>query len=267
MAEEKTALAVGAHPDDVEFMMAGTLSLLKDAGYEPHILTAANGSCGTAEYTAEEIIHIRRGEATNAAAAMGATYHPGLVNDIEIYYEDALLRRVTAIVREVKPKIVLAPSPNDYMEDHQNSSRLIVSACFCRGMRNFVSDPPLDPIGNDVFLYHANPYGNRDGMRNRVVPELFVDVSERIDLKGQMLRCHESQKNWLDVSQGMDSYITTMQGICKDIAGMCPTGAMEYAEGFRRHLHLGLSAQDEDRLSDVLGDRVAVNEDYVTGLG
>jgi len=260
MAEKKTALAVGAHPDDVEFMMAGTLALLKEAGYEPHILTVANGSCGTAEHTAEDIIRIRRAEAASAAETLGATYHPGLVNDIEIYYEDALLRKVTAVVREVKPEIVLAPSPNDYMEDHQNSSRLIVSACFCRGMRNFVSDPPRDPIADDVFLYHANPYGNRDGMRNRVVPELFVDVSDKIELKAQMLRCHESQKRWLDVSQGMDSYITTMQEICRDIAAMCAGRAMEYAEGFRRHLHLGMSAQDEDRLANVLRERVVFNE-------
>jgi len=50
MAEKRVALAVGAHPDDVEFMMAGTLSLLAKAGFEPHILTVANGSCGTAEH-------------------------------------------------------------------------------------------------------------------------------------------------------------------------------------------------------------------------
>ncbi|HID21883.1 MAG TPA: hypothetical protein EYP14_05715 [Planctomycetaceae bacterium] len=111
-----------------------------------------------------------------------------------------------------------------------------------------------------MFLYHANPYGNRDGMRNRVVPELFVDVSDKIELKAQMLRCHESQKRWLDVSQGMDSYITTMQEICRDIAAMCSLRPMEYAEGFRRHLHLGMSAQDEDRLADVLRERVVLNE-------
>ena len=98
----KAALAVGAHPDDVEFMSAGTLALLKDAGYEPHILTVGNGSCGTAEHTADEIIEIRRGEAQAAAALMGAVYHPGLANDIEIYYEDPLPHRVTASVREVQ---------------------------------------------------------------------------------------------------------------------------------------------------------------------
>ncbi len=264
---QKTALAVGAHPDDVEFMSAGTLALLKDAGYEPHILTVANGSCGTAEYTAEEIIRIRRGEATAAAEVMGGVYHPGLVNDIEIFYDEPTLRKVTAIVREVKPTIVLAPSPNDYMEDHTNSSRLIVSACFCRGMMNWASDPPLAPYGDDVFVYHANPYGNRDGMRQLVAPELIVDVSDKIGLKGDMLREHKSQKNWLDVSQGQDSYIHTMESICEQVASMATGAGFKYAEGFRRHLHLGMSAEDGDPLSEILGERVWKSEDYVNALG
>ena len=264
---QKTALAVGAHPDDVEFMSAGTLALLKDAGYEPHILTVGNGSCGTAEYTAEEIIRIRRGEADAAAKVMGGIYHPGLVNDIEIFYDEATLRKVTAIVREVKPTIVLAPSPNDYMEDHTNSSRLIVSACFCRGMRNWISDPPLDPYGDDCFVYHANPYGNRDGMRNLVRPELIVDVSDKIQLKGDMLRRHKSQKNWLDVSQGQDSYIHTMEQICMQVAQMAGAAGFQYAEGFRRHLYLGMSAADGDPLSEILGDRVVVKEEYLKSLG
>ena len=126
----RTVLAVGAHPDDVEFMMAGTVILLKEAGYEPHIFTVGNGSCGTAEYSREEIIQMRGEEAATAAGVTGATYHPGLVDDIKIYYEESLLARVSAVVREVNPEIILAPSPEDYMEDHQNTCRLIVTAAF-----------------------------------------------------------------------------------------------------------------------------------------
>ena len=46
---KKTAFAVGAHPDDIEFMMAGTLMALKLKGYEIHYMHAANGSCGAME--------------------------------------------------------------------------------------------------------------------------------------------------------------------------------------------------------------------------
>jgi LmbE family N-acetylglucosaminyl deacetylase len=257
MSDRKVALAVGAHPDDVEFMMAGTLALLADAGYQCHIHTVANGNCGTATYSHEEIIRLRRQEAHNAAAVMGATYHSGFVNDIEILYQDALLRKVTALVREVQPEIVLVPSPNDYMEDHQNASRLMVSACFCREMRNWISDPPLPPTRQDVYLYHANPYGNRDGMRNLVVPSMYVDIGEKVAVKENMLRCHATQKEWLDVSQGMDSYLQAMRDLCAEIGRMAPQH-VPYAEGFRQHMHLGFSAQDANKLLEVLGERVQV---------
>lgn len=255
MAQSKVALAVGAHPDDVEFTMAGTLALLADAGYECHIHTVANGNCGTATHSHEEIIRLRGAEAEAAAKVMGAIYHPGFVNDIEIFYEEALLRKVTGVVREVQPQIVLTHSPSDYMEDHQNTCRLVVTACFCRGMRNWISIPPLPPTSQDVYLYHANPHSNRDPLRNLIVPTLFVDITDKIELKEEMLRCHVTQKEWLDVSQGMDSYLAAMRDLCAEIGAMAPR-IVPYAEGFRQHLHVGMSAEDGDPLAEALGQKV-----------
>ncbi len=255
MAERKTALAVGAHPDDVEFMMAGTLSLLAKAGYEPHILTVANGSCGTAQYTEAEIIRIRRKESEAAARVIGATYHKGLVNDLMVYYEDSLVRKATAVIREVAPTIVLLPSLADYMEDHTISARVTVTACFCRGMMNYFSIPRRKVTMQDVYLYHAQPYHNRDGMRNLYRPSIVVDVGGELATKEEMLRCHASQKHWLDVSQGQDSYLATMRSICADIAKLAGARGVRHAEGFRQHSHVGFSAQDRDVLSEALGSK------------
>jgi len=255
MSEHKVALAVGAHPDDVEFVMAGTLALLGDAGWELHIMTVGNGNCGTAQYTHEEIIRIRGREARNASGLIGAEYHRGLVNDIEIYYEDELLRRVTGRVRRIKPNIVLTHSPQDYMEDHMNTSRLMVTACFCRGMRNWQSIPREAPTFQDCSIYHAQPMGNVDPLRNPIIPSLLVDVTAKMDVKADMLREHRSQKDWLDVSQGKDAYIDAMRDMAEQVADMSES-TVQYAEGWRQHLHVGLSAQDGDPLSDVLGDLV-----------
>ncbi len=255
MSEKKVALAVGAHPDDVEFLMAGTLALLGDAGYELHIMTIGNGNCGTAQHTHEEIIRIRGREARNAAAIIGAEYHPGLVNDIEIYYEDELLRRVTARVRQIQPTIVLTHSPQDYMEDHMNTSRLMVTACFCRGMRNWLSIPSEPPTFQDCYIYHAQPLGNLDPLRQPIIPSLLVDVTSKMEVKEAMLREHKSQKDWLDVSQGKDAYIDAMKEMAEQVADMSDS-AVRYAEGWRQHLHVGLSAQDGDPLSEALGDKV-----------
>lgn len=255
MSEKKVALAVGAHPDDVEFMMAGTLAALGDAGYELHIFTIGNGNGGTNVYHHNQIVQMRAAEAHSAASVIGATYHEGIVNDIEIFYDAPTLRQVTALVREIAPEIVLTHSPNDYMEDHQNTCRLTVSAAFCRGMLNWASNPVRDTTLQDVYVYHANPHGNHDGMRNLVVPSIYVDIEDKIDIKEEMLRRHASQKEWLDTSQGMDSYLITMREICGQMGEMAPS-PLKYAEGFRQHMHAGLSAVDADKLSEVLSARV-----------
>src|SRR5580658_4138460 len=103
----KIALAIAAHPDDIEFMMAGTMLLLRKAGYEIHSLNLASGSCGTTEHDAKTIKRIRLREAREAAAILGARFHPPLVDDLEILYQPRLLRRVAAVVRAVRPTILL----------------------------------------------------------------------------------------------------------------------------------------------------------------
>ena len=141
------------------------------------------------------------------------------------------------------------------MEDHQNTSRIVVTALFCKGMRNFATDPPTDPVTGDCFLYHALPYGLRDGMRRPVAPELYVDISDVVAFKEAMLASHKSQKEWLDVSQGLNVYLDTMREMSAEVARMSGM-AWSYAEGWRRHSHLGFSEQDGDRLAEVLGDKV-----------
>ena len=121
-------LAAAAHPDDIEFMMAGTLLLLKDAGAEIHMWNLANGHCGTARDAREEIIRRRAGEAEASARLAGAVSHPPLFDDLGIFYDRPSLARVSAVVREIRPTIVLTQSPQDYMEDHQNTCRLLVTA-------------------------------------------------------------------------------------------------------------------------------------------
>ncbi len=242
--------ALGCHPDDIEFMMGGTLFLLKEAGCELHYMTLANGSCGTTEYSIEETVRIRRQESQNAVAYVGATYYESLVNDLEVFYTQDLIRQVTAIIREIKPDIMLIPSPEDYMEDHMNTARIAVTAAFCRGMPNYLSFPPEPPIQQDVTLYHALPYGLTDGLRKRIMPDFYVDITSIIDQKENMLACHESQKKWLDKSQGLDSYLITMREMSEEVGNM--SGKFHYAEGWRRHSHLGYSSKEIDPLQEML---------------
>src|SRR5271157_3628171 len=109
------AIAIGAHPDDIEFLMAGTLVLLKKAGCATHYLSLASGNCGSEEYNASTTRSIRNTEARAAAKILGAHFHPSLTDDLEIIYSLDLLRPLSAVIREVKPGIVLTHSPQDYM--------------------------------------------------------------------------------------------------------------------------------------------------------
>ena len=256
MSDKRAVFAVGAHPDDVEFNMAGTLSLLAAAGFEPHMMNVSRSNLDSNELSEAQITRIRRREAERAAELVGAVYHGPVADDMMIFYNDKLLRQMTAVVRRIRPSIVLLPSPNDYMEDHTNTARLVVSACFARAMRHYRSDPPEEATDQDVYLYHAQPHLNRDGMRTLVVPELFVNVTDAMETKLKMLGCHESQRQWLDETQGMDNYLDSMQRSGVEVAEMAGRPGWLHAEGFRRHSHVGFSAEDRDLLAEVLGDRL-----------
>jgi len=216
-------------------------------------MNMANGNCGTAVLSHDEIVKIRGKEAQNAAKFLGAKYYPPLANDIEVFYEDKLIRKVCAIIRDIKPTIMLIPSLKDYMEDHMNTARIGVTAAFCRGMINYISIPKKKAAEEDVTLYHALPYGLKDGLTDPVIPEIYTDISSVIKQKGEMLGMHKSQKEWLDKSQGLDSYIKTMEDMSKEVGEM--SEGFKYAEGFIKHSHLGFSATAVDPLKDLLGSK------------
>jgi len=248
---EPVAIAIAAHPDDIEFMMAGTLLLLKNAGWRTHYLNLSRGNCGSVSNDAETVSAIRLEEAEKAAEILGARFHSPFSNDLEILYDLNHLRRLASIIREVGPNIVLTHSPADYMEDHTNTSRLAVSATFTRGMTNFQVDPQRSPSSCEVTIYHGMPHGLCDELRRPVTPDVFVNTTSMFETKHQALAAHRSQKEWLDVSQGMDSYLKTMEEMSLELGRM--SGHFCHAEGWRRHSHFGFSETEIDPLSEALG--------------
>ncbi len=111
MTDRKSVLALNAHPDDAEFMCAGTLALLREKGWEIHIATMTPGDCGSAEYNREEISRIRRGEAARSARILDGTYHCLECDDVFIMYDRPTLLKAIRLMREIVPEIVFAPSP------------------------------------------------------------------------------------------------------------------------------------------------------------
>ncbi len=254
----RTAIAIAAHPDDIEFLMAGTLMLLAEAGYEIHYWNLANGCCGSTQTDAATTARIRRDEARNAAASIGAIFHESICPDLEVFYDKPTLVRVASVIREVAPEIVLTHAPSDYMEDHMNVCRLAVSAAFTRGMPNFPVEPPRSAIADKTTVYHAQSYSHRDPLGRVVEPHFFVDVTALVPRKREMLAHHASQKQWLDESQGLDSYLDTMQQLDAELGRM--SGLFQHAEGWRKHLHLGFCSAEDDPLREALKGKILENE-------
>ena len=259
----KTALAIVAHPDDIEFMMAGTLLLLKNAGYEIHYLNLSRGNCGSIETDSPTTARIRLKEAKAAAQILGAHFHPPLCNDLEIFYDLRTLRKVAAVIREIKPGILLTHSPADYMEDHMNTCRLAVTAAFARGMPNFKSSPARSTESYDCTIYHGLPHTLADNLRQPIVPGAFVNTTSVHPTKLESLKAHQSQQNWLDASQKLNSYLQTCEDISLRVGKL--SKKFKHAEGWRRHLHFGFCGEQADPLRD-LGKDYLLNRTYERSL-
>ncbi len=244
------ALAVLAHPDDAEFLCAGTLwRLAREHGWQVQIATMTPGDCGSAEHSSEEIARIRRGEAATAAARLGGTYHCLEERDLLVCYDGPTVAKVTDLLRRVRPTVVFAHSPDDYLLDHEMASTLTRAAAFNAPVPLFLhgrgGPPALDHIPH---LYYCDPIEGKDKLGRPVPAGFCIDISGVIEEKAGMLACHASQRNWLLKHHGVDHYINSMRDWG---AQRGQAGGVAYAEGFRQHL--GHSYPQTNVIGDLLG--------------
>ena len=261
---QPSAIAIGAHPDDIEFYMAGTLLQLKEAGWAIHYFNLSSGNLGSTTLTPAQARKTRAAEGRRAARILGAKFHASQCDDLEIFYDDSTLRKVAAVIRKAKPSIVLTHSPEDYMEDHANTCRLAVTAAFTHGMPNYKTTPATKPFAHDVTVYHAMPHSLRTPLRQHVTPGQFVDTRAVHATKMDALAAHQSQQAWLDSSQGMNSYLQSMDDMSREVGRL--SKKFKHAEGWRRHLHFGFSASEVDPLTEVLGKQCKINRAYERDL-
>ncbi|MCK4400888.1 PIG-L family deacetylase [bacterium] len=235
MSEDKRVLALFAHPDDAEFMCAGTLALLRERGWQVSMATITAGDCGSKEHSSEEISRIRQGEAASAAKLLGAPYQCFGSFDFFIQYDRVTLLKAIKLVRQVMPTIVFAPSPSDYLIDHEITSLIAQTACFTCGLENIHTDG-VSAFKKIPHLYYADPIEGKDKFGNTVKPTILVDITSSMDTKEKMLCCHQSQRVWLQSHHGMDEYTEFMKRLARDRGQRINC---IFAEGFRQHLGHG----------------------------
>ena len=206
----KTVLSFLAHPDDAEFLCAGTLVRLRDLGWEVHIATCTPGDCGTMTEDRWAISATRMNEARAAATMIGATYHCLDERDVYVVYDRPTLHKAVDLFRRVAPALVFTHAAKDYMMDHEIASLLARAASFAYGAPN-ASEFPRRPESIIPHLYYCDPIEGIDPYGNAVEPTTVIDVSGQMEKKTAMLSCHASQREWLRAHHGMDEYVESMK--------------------------------------------------------
>lgn len=253
MAQAVRVLALFAHPDDAEFLCAGTLAHLANHGAQLHLVTLTAGDCGSAVLPAVTISRIRKKEAERSARMLGATYSCLEEKDLSIFYDRPTLRKVMELVRHVSPSLVLTHPPADYMVDHETTSRLTQTACFGAMAPNYRTGArsAARPLRTVPHLYYVEPFGGRDILGMEVRPRTFVDISATLQRKEQMLTCHESQQAWLRAQQDVSDNF----GVVRKMAARAgQLSGFQWAEGFCQHLGQGFP--QDNLLAALLGDLV-----------
>ncbi len=234
MSNGRRVLAIHAHPDDVEFLCAGTLIRLKERGWHVTIATMTPGDGGSAEHGAAEISAIRRAEAQAAAKLLGADCLCLEFRDLSITHDNDSRRKVCEALRRARPDLVLTSAPIDYMSDHEMTSRLVRDACFSASVPNYSTHQwdPAPILPKMPHLYYMDAIEGIDYYGNVLPYGFIVDISKQFALKQDMLACHASQRNWLLRQHGMDEYLDSCR---KWSAKRGATIGAEYGEAFTQH--------------------------------
>jgi LmbE family N-acetylglucosaminyl deacetylase len=189
-------LAITAHPDDTEFTMAGTVARWVKEGHDVIYVICTDGSRGSNDpkMPPERIAPVRHAEQLEAARVLG-------VRKVEFLdYEDGTLqptlelrRDLTRMIRRYRPDIVICGDPTVYIRnmyinhpDHRAAAEAAIHAIFPSACTRFIFrellDEGLEPFKvPEIYLYGSSE------------PDMWVDISETVDLKIEALKAHRSQ--------------------------------------------------------------------------
>ena len=183
-------LCVQPHPDDNEVGAGATVAKLARSGCEVIFLTVTDGCKGSLDPSVKpaDLAALRQREIEKSAALLGVKRCVSLgIPDGSYPDEELLCRKIAAVIREVKPDMVMTCDPflpYEAHPDHRRVGMAALEACLFAGNPHFPADPegraaPWDVSG--IALYNTN------------APNTFVDVGATWELKFQALAAHESQ--------------------------------------------------------------------------
>jgi len=215
-------LAIGCHPDDIEVSCAGTLAKYRKEGHEVILCHVANGNLGHVVIMPEELRKTRELEAIDAGKLIGAEVLSCDIGDVMVYSEKKEQRDlVTDVIRYAQPDVIITHSPYDYMPDHVEVSKLVFDASFAASVPHYETTQKatakLTPI---YYMDHLAGINFN--------PTEYVDITDTMDIKIQMLEKHVSQMKWMRDHDHIDfaEFVTS----CARFRGI--QSGVQYAEAF-----------------------------------
>jgi LmbE family N-acetylglucosaminyl deacetylase len=215
-------LAIGAHPDDLEILCAGTLARFVTEGHDVVMAHASVGDKGHGKIPHHEVGQQRLAEAQSAARVIGASSETLGFRDGEIAVNDENMRKVVELVRRVQPDLIITHHPEDYHGDHSAVTGLVVDASFLATLPYYITSLPAHPIACPVYFMDTLAGVGFE-------PSEYVDISETIHLKMAAMQEHKSQITWLKEHHASD--ILELIDTVAAYRGL--QSGVQYAEGFQ----------------------------------
>ena len=221
MKEQLDILIFGAHPDDAEIGMGGTIAKHTAAGRKVGVCDLTR-----AEMSSNGTVERRKAEAEQAAQILGLAVRTNLsLPDRGLYATKEQIDAVTLEIRKFKPRLVFAPYWEDRHPDHVACSRIVQEAVFNAKLRNYL--PETEPVNvEQLYFYFINDVFD---------PDIAVDITDVQQLKMKALGAYASQ---FQPAGGADGYVSTPlnQGYLERIVArdslLGQRRSVAFAEGF-----------------------------------
>ncbi len=214
-------LAFGAHADDVEIGMAGTIAKFTSEGKRVGICDLTD-----ADLSSNGNVELRKLEAAKAAEVLKVSCRTSLgFPDRGLFLKEENIREIARVIRKNKPQIVFAPYFEDRHPDHGNCASLVEEAVFSAGIRKYVTEgnEPAHRVER-VYFYMINGFHK---------PDFVIDISQYIDKKLQALREYKSQFQQTEETYNtplVNGYIETVEARERMFGKLV---GVTFAEGFK----------------------------------
>ncbi|GAA3141380.1 PIG-L deacetylase family protein [Nonomuraea salmonea] len=199
MTTPRTLLVISAHAGDFVWRAAGAIALATSRGERAKVVCLSFGERGEsakawrAGHSLQEIKAIRREEAQNAAAALGAEIEFLDAGDYPLLESRELVDRLVRVYRDLEPDVVLTHPPADpYNGDHPAAARMALQARVLAQAAGY--DAPGEPLGAPpVFFFEPHQPEQCD-----FKPDVLLDITPVFDKKRKAMECLPAQQHMWD---------------------------------------------------------------------